>query len=96
MLYLQNCDLSRVFNKHQNFEIFKKIKNYASYKKKSHESKTTFFHILHLSSKFQTFRFNNKKKKKLKTESVPLIDNTNELIRKILSEQLHNQIIYAR
>ena len=34
--------------------------------------------------------------KKSKTESAPLIDNTNELIRKILSEQLHNQIIYAR
>ena len=41
----------------------------------------------------QSFRFNNKKKSK--TESVPLIDNTNELIRKILSQQLHNQIIYA-
>ena len=60
-------------------------------KKKSHESKHS--HILHLSSKIQSFRFNNKKNSK--TESVLLIDNTNELIRKILSEQLHNQIMYA-
>ena len=61
--------------------------------KKIPRIKTFFFHVLHLSSKFKSFRFN---KKKSKTESVPLIDNTNELIRKILSEQLHNQIIYAR
>ena len=63
-----------------------------------HKKKSTnpiiLFHILHLSSKFHSFRFNNKKKSK--TESVPLLDNTNELIKKILSEQLHNQIIYAR
>ena len=71
----------------------KKNRNYASYKKIT-RIKTFFFHVLHLPSKFQSFRFNNKKKSK--TESVPLIDNTNELIRKILSEQLHNQIIYAR
>ena len=34
--------------------------------------------------------------KKSITESVLLIDNTNELIRKFLSKHLHNQIIYAR
>ena len=93
MLFLQNCDLWSVFNKHQNFEFFKKTRKLCIIeKKKSHESKH-FFHILHLSSKFHSFRFNNKENSK--TESVPLIDNTNELIRKILSEQLHNQIIYA-
>ena len=62
-------------------------------KKKIPRIKTFFFPILHLFSKFQSFRFNNKKKSK--TELVLLIDNTNELIRKILSEQLHIQIIYA-
>ena len=63
--------------------------------KKIPRIKTFFFDILHLSSKFQSFRFNNKIKIS-KTESVPSINNTNELIRKMLSEQLHNQIIYAR
>ena len=72
----------------------KKLENYASYKKKIPRIKTFFFHVLHLSSKFKSFRFNNKKN--LKLNRSPLIDNTNELIRKILSEQLHNQIIYAR
>ena len=55
--------------------------------------KTFFFHVLHLSSKIQNL--GSIIKKNSKTESFPLIDNTNELIRKILSEQLHNQIIYA-
>ena len=62
--------------------------------KKITRIKTFFFHVLHLSSKFQSFALNNKKF--FLTESVPLIDITNELIRKILSEQRHNQIIYAR
>ena len=44
----------RVFEK-------KKLENYASYKKIP-RIKTFFFHILHLSSIIQSFRFNNKKK----------------------------------
>ena len=85
MIFLQNCDLWSVFNKHQNFEFSKKLENYASYKK-SHESKHSFSTFYVSLPKFKAL---------VKTESVPSIDNTNELIRKILSEQLHNQIIYA-
>ena len=65
---------------------------YASYKKiKSHESKHSFPTFYISLPKIQSFRFNNKKNSK--TESVLLIDNTNDLIRKILSEQLQNKII---
>ena len=39
----------------------KKLENYASYKTIP-RIKTFFIHVLHLSSKFQSFRFNNKKK----------------------------------
>ena len=62
--------------------------------KKIPQIKTFFIHILHLSSKFQSFRFVNKIKF-LNWIAPLIIDNTNELIKKILSEQLHNQIIYA-
>ena len=43
----------------------KKLENYASYKTIP-QIKTFFFHVLHLSSEFQSFRFNNKKNLKLK------------------------------
>ena len=43
----------------------KKLEDYASYKKKIARIKALFFLILHLSSKFQSFRFNNKKILKL-------------------------------
>ena len=66
MLFLQNCDLWSVFYKHQNFEFFKKTRKLSIIQKKSHESKhSDFFNVLHLSSKFQSFRFNNKKNLKL-------------------------------
>ena len=68
---------------------------YASYKKKENPTNQNIsFPTFYISlPKIQSFRFNNKKNSK--TESVLLIDNTNELIRKILSEQLQNKIIYA-
>ena len=93
MFFLQNCDLWSVFNKHHNFEFLKKKTRKLCIIQKIPRIKTFFFHILHLSSKIQRFRLNNKKNSK--TESVPLTDNTNELIRTILSEQQLNQIIYA-
>ena len=71
--------------------FWKKLK--TMHHTKNPMNQNILFHILHLSSKIQSLRFNNKKNSK--TVSVPLINNTNELIRKILSEQLHNQIIYA-
>ena len=92
MLFLQNCDLWSVFNKHQNFLRFKKkLENYASYKK-SHESKHSFSTFYISLPKFKAL---GSIIKNSKTESVPLIDITNELIRKILCEQMHNQIIYV-
>ena len=51
MLYLQYRNMWSIFDKHKNFECIKKkkkLKNYA-----------TIFHILHLSSKFQSLRPNN-------------------------------------
>ena len=83
MLFLRNCDLLNVFNKYR---------NYAPQKNPRIQ---TFFFTFYISLP----NFNGLGsiiKKKSKTESVPLIDNTKELIKKILSEQLHNQIIYAR
>ena len=61
--------------------------------KKSHESKHSFstFYI-----SFPNFKALGSMIKNSKTKLVPLIDNANELIRKILSEQLHIQIIDAR
>ena len=65
-----------------------KLENYASYKK-SHESKHSFSSFYISLSKIKALGSIIKKK------LVPLIDNTNELIRKILSEQLHNHNNYA-
>ena len=35
MFYLHNCNLRSFSEEYQNFELKKKIKNYASYKKKN-------------------------------------------------------------
>ena len=76
MLYLQNCDLSCVFNKQQNFGSLKKK---LIIQKKFHESKHSFstFYIF-----FPNFKTLGSIIKNSETESVPLIDNTNELIRR--------------
>ena len=66
MLVLQNCDLWSVFNKHQNFEFLKKkTRKLCIMQKKITRIKTFFFHVLHLSSKFLSFSFDNKKILKL-------------------------------
>ena len=82
MLYLQIVICHAFLINTKILSLKKKSKTMHHTKKKNPRIKTFFFHILHLSSKLQSFRFNNKKNSK--TELVPLIDNTNELIRKIL------------
>ena len=67
------------FLKNTKILSFSKIKSKSMHHSKKQKQETFFFHILHLSSKFQCFSFNEKNSK---TKSVPLIDNTNELIRK--------------